>query len=531
MIALSLIGSACAQSSSTQTDAPTQVLDAPAGSEEAGDTGESSTEEGGATPVESASSVPDRPANPLPVTFVPDAAASVSVEIDAAGGSLTTTDSNGVTYTLMIPEGALFGSEQITMTPIALTESPFEDATAFAVSLEPDGLVFFEPATLEISGPTFNESTSLAFSSDHSGDDFGAQLAVMGDTATVRVTHFSLGGLVEAQEAEIESIFDEYAPRSREGRHLQDIAAINRLVEDLDARGATLGSILESWFGELRVDASTANDATTVESLLGEFINARSYLDLLRTLDGGSAIGMSTDQAMVETALALEEAAARLFDQENLRCIQDRDPDAMFAMLKWALVYAWIAGNITGEGSRNVEMGTAIKRCAHFRVEFSSSTAAEFFADVNASVPLELPTDLILNTGTLSYPTVTGTLTGFGGGGKLSCTAQAQVDVGMQLSFNPVFGHLSDSEFDGAAVAIRFHVTNWVCDGMNIQQALWIPWFVEAFPSYRTADGFFRFDTQRSNEVGVWTELKDAKSAHGVSATFEVKLIHDPQLP
>lgn len=531
LIAFALTCSACAES--TQGEVPASSSDAPAGSEQAGSTGDPATEDSATAPDESGSSSPDLPARPLPITFTADATATVSVEIGADGGSLSTTDTNGVEYTLTIPEGALFAPQEIVVTPIALVDSPFGAAEVFAVSMEPNGLVFLEPATLEISGRTFDQSTSVAFSSDHSGDDFRAQIAIIGDTATVQVAHFSNGGFLTATEEEIDSIFDEYAPHSREGQHVQEIAIINRRVEDADARGDALADVLVSWFAAIQSDVSTASDGAAVERLLGEFVNARSYLDLLRQPDEDSTIAPSADAAMVAAAEAIQEAAVRMFDQENLRCIQDRDPDAMFGMLKWLLLYSWI-GEVTQDDSGSDELTGAVKQCARFRVEFRSTAEFEFSSEVNATVPLEFQggAEIRVDAGTMTYPAVQGTLNGTGVAGELTCTTQAPIDVALNLAFNPVFGSLSDSQFNGAAIVVRFYEnTNWVCGQTPIQQALWLPWFAGAYSSSRAGDGFYQFDTERSDEAGVWAETDLISFSNGVTVTVELKLIHEPQLP
>jgi len=511
---------------------PTSASDTATGTEQAGNTGDPATEDNATAPDESGSSSPELPAKPLPVSFTADATATVSVEIGVDGGSLSTTDTNGVEYTLTIPEGALFAPQEIAVTPIALVDSPFDAAEAFAVSMEPNGLVFLEPATLEISGPTFDQSTSVAFSSDHGGDDFRAQIAIIGDTATIQVAHFSNGGFLTATEEEIDSIFDEYAPRSREGQHVQEIAVINRRVDDADARGDALADVLVSWFAAIQSDVSTASDGAAVERLLGEFVNARSYLDLLRQPDEDSTIAASADGAMVATGVALQEAAVRMFDQENLRCIQDRDPDAMFGMLKWLLLYGWI-GTITQDFSGTDQLTSAIKQCARFRVEFRSTVEFEFSSEVNANVPLEFQGgEILLDAGTMTYPAVQGTLNGTGVAGKLTCTTQAPIDVALNLAFNPVFGSLSDSQFNGAAIVVRFYEnTNWVCGQTPMQQALWLPWFTGAYSSSRAGDGFYQFDTERSNKAGVWAETDLISFSNGVTVTVELKLIHEPQLP
>lgn len=540
LVGLALIGSACTDASPESTEASTPALGetsttaplAPRSVEEADDAGQSSMEGDPTASDQSPSPTVNASAEPLPVAFSEETAAASTAEIGPEGGEVRAVSGDGTTYVLTVPDGALLGSERITLTPISLETSPFEDAAVLGVSMEPDGLVFLAASALTISGHSFVPSTSVAFASDHDGSDFQAQLGTIGESTTLPVTHFSTAGLFEAAEAEVASIFDEYAPHSREGQHVQEIAVINRRVENPDARGAALSAVLASWFTEIDADASATTDESTAESLLGEFVNARSYVELLRASDDTSAIDTSVDEAMITAALTLQETASQLFDQRNLLCIQDREPDAMFAMLKWALLYTWLGGEITDNTSRTAEMGAAIKRCAIFRVEFVSHASAAFSSTVQASIPLEPPEDLNLNSGAFEYPTVRGVLNGQGAAGNLACTSQAPIDVAIKLHFNPVIGHLSDSEFDAAQIGIRFYEdTNWVCGGQPIQQALWLPFFATGFASYRTGEGFYAFDMQPSNDAGVWVDAEDASSSDGVHVTFDVDLIHEPQLP
>lgn len=540
IMGLALIGSACAEPSSispetsTTTTVDASTSDAPpsGAAEEPSDTDQSSTEDAASASDESVSTTVNAAADPLPVTFSEETGAASTVEIGPEGGDVTAISDDGTTYVLTVPEGALLGTEQITITPVSLNASPFENATAHGISMEPDGLVFLEVATLEISGGEFDPAISVAYSSEHDGGDFRAQAATVGETVSFPVAHFSMGGMIVAAESEVASIFDEYSPRSREGRHVQEIAVINRRVEDLDARGSALGGVLETWFREIHSEVSTTADGPALDQLLGEYINARGYLALLRDADGGEAIGPAVDEAMVDAALALQEAAGRMFDQANLRCIQDREPEGMFAMLKWALLYLWIGGDFTGGGLRWEEMSAAIKRCASFRVEFVSNASASFDSVVDANVPLELQNDLDASSGVLRYPVVRGTLNGQGVAGKLACGSQAPIDVTAELYFNPTIGHISETQFDGLLVPIRFYEeTNWVCGGQAIQQALWLPFFATAFASYRSGDGFFLFETKPSSAAGVWADATGASSSDGVHVTFDVRLIHEPQLP
>ena len=143
----------------TATAGASATNDAPSASS-AEDTTEEDLEAGQDEPVES---VVNRESNPIPVTFVTDSDRSATATIGTDGGVITTTGTEGADYRLVIPAGALTGAQDITITPITLDSSPLEGASARGLAMEPDGLVFFEPATLEISAPSDGSLDVIGF--------------------------------------------------------------------------------------------------------------------------------------------------------------------------------------------------------------------------------------------------------------------------------------------------------------------------------------------------------------------------------
>jgi hypothetical protein len=95
-------------------------------------------------------------ANPAPIdaAVIPDTARAAGEMIRAAnGGRVKATGGDGTAYTLEIPPYALVFDTTITLTPVerfdgvALVTQP---SNTFGVSMEPDGLELFVPATLRV---------------------------------------------------------------------------------------------------------------------------------------------------------------------------------------------------------------------------------------------------------------------------------------------------------------------------------------------------------------------------------------------
>ena len=105
--------------------------------------------------------------------------------------SLSVTDSEGVTWTLDVPAGALLTGETITMTALRdITTDGLFDTLDGGVLLEPDGLYFYSPATLTVSGDDCVDAIMLVGNHDGGNLDLSCYENGAG-SATVYITHFS----------------------------------------------------------------------------------------------------------------------------------------------------------------------------------------------------------------------------------------------------------------------------------------------------------------------------------------------------
>lgn len=202
----------------------------------------------------------------------------VSAMVYSTGGSLTTTGSNGVRYTLTVPAAAIQDSVRITMTPVAATEGVLAEAGLQAgVQFAPDGLTFVRPAILTIEFPP-GASIAGAAAFHASGDGADPNLVPGGAenrTVSIPLSHFSTAGVVANAE-----LIPEPPP-----------SAVREVAGDVIMRA--LGFL------------GSAPDAATVQTIITTF---RNWFDgSVRVKLQAAASGTGTDESI---KLALSESGA-----------------------------------------------------------------------------------------------------------------------------------------------------------------------------------------------------------------------------
>jgi hypothetical protein len=142
------------------------------------------------------------PAAPIDIAVTPDTVDAAGEIISAVnGGTVTATGGDGTAYTLEIPPCALVFDTTITLTPVERFDGHAfvtQPSNTLGVSMEPDGLELFVPATLRVR-PVEPVPDARFAAVDFLGD--GREIAAVGyqldgNELMFRVSHFSgLGGL------------------------------------------------------------------------------------------------------------------------------------------------------------------------------------------------------------------------------------------------------------------------------------------------------------------------------------------------
>lgn len=212
ILVFSLFGSCADPKTKENSAASPSVAESAPVDENTGDTGDAAFSDESPEPL-------DLPA-PGSVSFGKDDSLSAAGEYLNDGTDLTlrVTDSGGLTWTLTIPAFALKEPERIVMVPLKDLSGDIPGSIAGGVQLLPDGLRFYKPAVLTVSGDALKGTTVLlSGNSDGSEMDF----AVPGEEeASAYLFHFStaiadnvedsqIGDMRTAAEAQYKKLRDE----------------------------------------------------------------------------------------------------------------------------------------------------------------------------------------------------------------------------------------------------------------------------------------------------------------------------------
>lgn len=539
-----LVASACASSSSEPVELVTSVPDAVADSSTTSTTSATVP----STAPEDVVDGTDRVPNPLPIVLGAESP-TIESEIGPAGGTIEATN-GGTTFSLVIPPGAILDPVLIAMTPIELTTDA-ADLSLVTVGLAPDGLILLQPATLTVDAGFDERLVTVGFGADHRGNDAGFRTTAEPGSSKVFVSHFSIVGVAQASQAEIDRVLDTYTPTEREIRTVQELLTIYARVPAGNAQNQGIEATFEAWFGQIERDAESADDPGVVEGLFSEYISA---VHVVSTMEHLVSIGASEPvvleglaEEQYEAARAIQDAMYRMFRQANLRCIQDSDPDQVFQMLKWAAFHEYLFEQGLGPEHRASDFEQSITQCMRFDVVFSSvsSTNVEdvrFDASVSAKVDLTFSdgenTNFLISQRTFKSPEIEGVLTGDAVGGSLgTCKTSAKIAVALDLSLRyPTGAAVTDAEIHHRSVLIRFlEPVNWDCGIAKIGQAPWFPWFHTLWADWNLGEGLYDFPLQQSgggDSYGSLTKSGVITEGGGPFAvSFTVELKHNPQLP
>jgi hypothetical protein len=239
---------------------------------------------------------------PFKVNPILNPAARISGAFDEMGGILRLTNSAGYRFNLEIPPGALSGPETITMTDVAeIGGLPLSGGLRAAVLLEPEGLVFDQPARLDLTLPAgIDAKNLLAFGSRPDGSQFALQPGFQTNrTLSLHLWHFSMAGAGQGTAADAEAQ-SQNAPQDPESAMAQEVAKTLAACKADPACSDKPVSENESLYRLYVRIADTViipklQKAASDDALLGEAINAwlrwLKELSLLGLVDDFSIFG------------------------------------------------------------------------------------------------------------------------------------------------------------------------------------------------------------------------------------------------
>ncbi|MDZ7720714.1 MAG: hypothetical protein U5K72_17990 [Balneolaceae bacterium] len=303
--------------------------------------------------------------NPLSVNFETENSSSVTTLIPREGGSISTTDSRGITYTLDIPENALLSPEEITMTPFSsIEDAPVGSSFRLGVDLQPEGLEFLEAATLRIEDPNglpgSNSSQIVAFGAESNGDEFyfSSVRETTSNEVVMPVSHFSGNGSMEATDDEIRDQQQNHPPTDPRDRASQN------LLNDPSIQ--TEVSILEAYHAQAMAIISVAGSSP--ELMEQAFQLYRFWKIKLNTARSEVQAQVSALDAQLISAMISTFQTAVV--QAKTDCL-NHDLSKIRLLLRWSYLSLIYPEVVTGSTSQSLLEDAA--NCGQFELEIESS--------------------------------------------------------------------------------------------------------------------------------------------------------------
>lgn len=267
-----------------------------------------------------------------------DTANKVTEAIGPAGGSVITTDANGLLYTLDVPPGVLPYDIDVSMTPVVdIPDLHGADKFHVGVQFGPDGLLMVEPAILTIDLPEKAKIRRLlGVGWDGTGEDaYLEPILSVGGQIRFPVTHFSGTGVIEGdgndiadallEDESLEKIFKEklsimaqeewakVCPTNNDCE--EDPAIVHAFSEAMFPRAIDL---LFEWFEAISPQLQAGSRPEHAKRLLVDFFTWEALA--IKTLCGlfdGDCSEFSDNFSTRRELLRLELAQALLLDFEK----------------------------------------------------------------------------------------------------------------------------------------------------------------------------------------------------------------------
>ncbi len=341
-----------------------------------------------------------RTPNPLQVTVNLEKGAESKSVIPVTGGTITALGADGTRFTLIIPANALLSDQEIHIIPVSSIDGlPLSGGLAAAVNLEPEGLLLFEPVTLNIElSHEITNGEFLGFSFLNKGEElFLYPTEVNGNIVTVQLMHFSGygGGSGSSDDA---SNMDNYPPSSAQNQAMQAAANATSKAGD-NIPYDEYERILRDWYNSSvapSLKAATTDDKN-IEQPITEFMRWATQVASCGLTD---KFELELDNGKIWVSQAIKNAV----DKTSRRCQSQSSPIEARRLIQLAamaqLLGEWGGSvNTTGQFPVVEQAEIALEQaahCAQFELKFDSIIETEsgcqtnFISHVRATVKLKV---------------------------------------------------------------------------------------------------------------------------------------------
>lgn len=512
---------------------------------------------------------PDIPPNPVMVEVVPEEAAALGETVLAEeAATLTATGADGTRYTLEIPAGALLWEADIRLIPVAeIAGLPLSGGLIGAVQLEPEGLLFLEPATLSIETTSPVDPAELAafgLAGEGSAELYGFPAEVEGSLIRISLTHFS--GYGAGRTTYGERWAREQRKPSEYGREMQQYLAdlghffaekygdrtdfTDEELAELERLDQQATDLMRKWF-EVDVRPALREFETSKESLVKALWRWLDWYELVNT-------GVGQEDQLGDLIAEGEASFARgvyhAIDQSFGSCVQDRDPyqglDLIFLL---ELIFRGLVHSDDAD-QREADAQDKLDRCWRFELRYRSTVewAAEpwrVISEAEGTLPLKSRAAGVnphTATGELNYQRYEFILPADWVGVCTVTTQKSNIPVTVEVNISLRFRRIEGLRYQFPRVSLTMTPSRPAVESVENSCASWtlIPltggWY----------DGFWTVHTDAGRNVGLsdsfgfsdgwtypadqgvlarWGPVTESSPGMGVQDTYTLEVIHTPQ--
>lgn len=286
--------------------------------------------------------------------------------------TLTAQAADGTKFSLALPQGALPGPVDITLTPVgAVGGSPLSGGLVGAVEIKPHGVTLLKPGVLTIDPPgdtPVSQQTGFYFHGP--GEDFHLYPLAMGSELKLNLTHFSTPGVGLASDADRQAAAST-PPARTQAQIAQAISELLREERERQINGGpdtseqTTSAVIDEMAAYYRdVVDPTAHAAETSDAAM-----ERGVSELLGWLRQLELLGAADDPRVKAQADGVFGRIVTIFrnaiDRAAARC-QDHNLDDIVRLIKLARIAALLGTDLGDQALAEVFA------CAQFEVRFDS---------------------------------------------------------------------------------------------------------------------------------------------------------------
>ncbi len=306
-----------------------------------------------------------------------DEARAVTEVIGFKGGTISATAADGTVFTLTVPADSLRQVTSITMTPVARLDGlPFGNGTDATVDLQPSGLLFDVPATLDIAPATPippGERILYGYSDDRL---VFAEPVLKSEGIAIVVTHFSGYGAAKGLMGDVEEARKRIGG-SAEERIASEMRAVMQAEHQAAQRGeppGNLAALLDPYFEQLDREVVQPRLAAAGQSCAA---GRAAILTVLGYARQRELLGYEDDSNVLdEVAELLEDTVGpKCMDEEYEMCVEKH------IVHRIAHAYLGFDRQLALLGIENSpvldKMKEQVDGCLHFDLEFKVDTRFE----------------------------------------------------------------------------------------------------------------------------------------------------------